>query len=103
MRTANSNDLMDIDAMMDARFGSVGSDQREAFRKEAYDYCVGQLISEARRNEKVSLQTLAIKVGVSRKYLSDVEHGTIDPGASFFLRTLDALGLRFDISRPLAF
>lgn len=103
MRTANSNDLMDIDAMMDARFGSVGSDQRETFRKEAYDYCIGQLISEARRSEKISQQALAVKVGVSRKYLSDVENGAVEPRASFFLRVLDALGLRFEIARPLAF
>lgn len=101
MNATNNNDLIDIDAMMDAKFGAVGTAQRNAFRKEAYDYCVGQLISEARRSEKMSLQTLADKVGVTRKYLSDVEHGVVEPGVTLFLRTIDALGLRFDIARPL--
>lgn len=101
MKTVNNNDFIDIDAMMNEQFGAVGTPERELFRKEAYNYCVGQLIGEARRNERMSLQTLADKIGVSRKYLSDVEHGFIEPGASLFLRAIDALGLRFDIARPL--
>lgn len=63
--TANNN-LIDIDALMDAQFGAVGTPEREQFRKEAYDYCVGQLISEARRNEKMTQQALADKIGVSQ-------------------------------------
>ena len=42
------NDIMSVDAMMDERFGKVGTPEREAFRKEAYAYCVGQIISDAR-------------------------------------------------------
>ena len=32
--------LTSIDNLMDAEFGKTGTRQREAFRKEAYDYCV---------------------------------------------------------------
>ena len=32
--------LTSIDDLMDAEFGKTGTRQREAFRKEAYDYCV---------------------------------------------------------------
>lgn len=44
--------LQEIDALMDKRFGKVGTPEREAFRKEAYAYCVDQIISEARKREK---------------------------------------------------
>ena len=47
--------LQEIDTLMDERFGKVGTPEREAFRKEAYAYCVGQIISEARKREKVRL------------------------------------------------
>ena len=47
--------LQEIDALMDERFGKVGTPERETFRKEAYAYCVGQIISEARKREKVRL------------------------------------------------
>ena len=50
------NDIMSVDAMMDERYGKVGTPEREAFRKEAYAYCVGQIISDARKREKVTQQ-----------------------------------------------
>ena len=51
------DDIMSVDAMMDERYGKVGTPEREAFRKEAYAY---------------------------------------------FLRILSALGLRFEVTQPLA-
>jgi len=39
METTNKP-LTSIDDLMDAEFGKTGTRQREAFRKEAYDYCV---------------------------------------------------------------
>ena len=84
------NDIMSVDAMMDERYGKVGTPEREAFRKEAYAYCVGQIISDARKREKVTQQELAQRVSV-------------EPGAGMFLRILSALGLRFEVSQPLAF
>ena len=35
-----------MDAVLDKLYGKVGSPEREEFRKEAYSYCVGQIISE---------------------------------------------------------
>ena len=53
------NDIVSVDTMMDERFGKVGTPEREAFRKEAYAYCVVQIISDARKHEKVTQQELA--------------------------------------------
>jgi len=53
-----SFDIMSVDAMMDERHRKVGTPEREAFRKEAYAYCVGQIISDARKCEKVTQQEL---------------------------------------------
>ena len=97
------NDIMSVDAMMDERFGKLGTPEREAFRKEAYAYCVGQLISDARKREKVSQQELAQRIGANKTYISRVENGTIEPGAGMFPRILNALGLRFEVPQPLAF
>ena len=48
------NEIVSVDTMMDERFGKVGTPEREAFRKEAYAYCVGQIISDIRKREKVT-------------------------------------------------
>ncbi|MBR6494303.1 MAG: helix-turn-helix transcriptional regulator [Prevotella sp.] len=97
------NDIMSVDEMMDARFGVEGSAEREAFRKEAYAYCVGQIISDARKHERVTQQQLAERVGTSKSYISRVESGRVEPGAGLFLRILGALGLRFDVTHRMAF
>ena len=97
------NDIMSVDTMMDERFGKVGTPEREAFRKEAYAYCVGQIISDARKREKITQQELAQRIGSNKSYISRVENGSVEPGAGMFLRILGALGLKFEVTQPLAF
>ena len=96
------SNIVDIDAMMDERFGAVGTPERENFRKEAYSYCVGQLIMEARKQEHMTQEELAVKLGTNKSYISRIEKGQIEPGVNTFLRMIDALGLRFEIVRPMA-
>ena len=57
------NGIMSVDAMMDERYG---------------------------------------KVGTNKSYISRVENGSVESGAGMFLRILSALGLRFEVSQPLA-
>lgn len=40
MMDTTDKPLASIDDLMDAEFGKIGTRQREAFRKEAYDYCM---------------------------------------------------------------
>ncbi len=92
-----TNNLIDIDEVMNSRFGAVGSESRNEFRKEAYDYCVGQMIYEARKHENITQSQLAERIGSNKSYISRIEKGQIEPGAGTFLRIIEALGLRFEI------
>lgn len=50
--------LTSIDDLMDAEFGKTGTRQREAFRKEAYDYCVkSNLEKGTKENQKQNSAT----------------------------------------------
>lgn len=93
--------LTSVDAVMNQKFGEVGSTERENFRREAYSYCVGQVIHEARRKEKVTQEELAKRIGASKSYISRIEKGIIEPGVGTFYRIIDALGLRIDIVKPI--
>ena len=62
MKAKNEN-LISIDAMMDAEFGKVGTPEREDFRKEAYSYSMGQIIYDARKKEKITQTELAQRIG----------------------------------------
>lgn len=92
-------ELFDFDTILDEKYGKVGSPEREQFRKEAEAYCVGQIISEARKREKMTQKELAEQVGVTKSYISRIEKGTIEPGAGLFLRMLSAMGLGIEYSK----
>lgn len=47
-----SKNIYDVDAWMDEQYGKVGSPECEDFRKEAYAYCVGQIVHNARKQER---------------------------------------------------
>jgi len=102
MQKKESN-IIDIDQMMDERFGAIGTESRNEFRKEAYNYCVGQLIQEARKQESMTQSVLAQKIGATKSYISRIEKGQIEPGACTFLRIIEALGLKFEIVKPMTY
>jgi len=86
------NDITDISAEMDNLFGKVGSPERDAFRREAYVYCMGQIIHDVRKTEKITQTELANRIGVDKAYISKIEKGIIEPGVSTFYRIVAALG-----------
>ena len=93
--------LRSVDAIMDQKFGKVGTSERDNFRREAYSYCLGQIIHDARKKEKVTQEELAKRIGASKSYISRIEKGVIEPGVSTFYRIIEALGLRIEIVKPV--
>nr|WP_129730600.1 helix-turn-helix transcriptional regulator [Parabacteroides goldsteinii] len=93
--------LKSVDAIMDQKFGKVGTSERDNFRREAYSYCMGQIIHDARKKEKVTQEELAKRIGASKSYISRIEKGVIEPGVSTFYRIIEALGLRIEIVKPI--
>ncbi|KAA6301268.1 MAG: hypothetical protein EZS26_002577 [Candidatus Ordinivivax streblomastigis] len=100
MNTSNSK-IRSISNELDVLYGKEGTPEREAFRKEAYTYYMGQMIHDARKSEKVTQTELASRIGVGKSYISKIENGDIEPGVGTFYRIIDALGLRFEIVRPV--
>ena len=78
-----------------------GERKWEEFRKEAFAYCAGQIIRDARKGEKMTQSDLAKKVGSNKSYISKIEKGMVEPGIGLFFRILDALGLSFHIVKQV--
>lgn len=95
------NKIKSYDTILDKRYGAVGTPEREAFRKEAYAYYMGQVIREARREEKITQSELGKRIGANKSYISRVENGLIDPTISTIYSIITALGLRIEIVRPV--
>lgn len=63
---------------------------------------LGAVIRDHRRRLHLGQQELAARVGVSRKWIIDVEKGKARAEIGLVLRTLNALGLRLSIDGPAA-
>jgi DNA-binding XRE family transcriptional regulator len=95
------NDITDISLEMDNLYGKVGTPEREQFRREAYAYCMGQVILDARKSEKITQAELAERIGADKAYISKVEKGAVEPGIGTFCRIINALGLSMEIVKPV--
>lgn len=91
--------IKSYDEVLDEKYGIIGSPEREAFRKEAYAYYMGQVIREARREEKITQSELGKRIGANKSYISRIENGLIDPTISTIYSIITALGLRIEIVR----
>jgi DNA-binding XRE family transcriptional regulator len=96
----NSN-ITDVSVELDKLYGKVGTPERELFRREAYTYCMGQIIHDARKSEKVTQKELASRVGSSKSYISKIENGAVEPGVGTFYRIIHSLGLRIEIVKQV--
>ena len=100
MNTKESK-IQSYDEVLDAKYGKVGTPERENFRKEAYAFYMGQVIREARKEEKISQSELGRRIGANKSYISRIENGLIDPTISTLYSIITALGLRIEIVRTI--
>lgn len=97
----NNHQIVDYDAVLDAKFGKEGTPERAKAENEAYAFYSSQLLAEARKEVKMTQSELAKKVGTNKSYISKIENGLIEPGVGLFMRIIDALGLKVEIVKPI--
>ena len=95
------NQLQDFDAFLDEKYGAEGMPSREKYDQEALTFCIGQILRDARRENKVTQAELAKATGVNKTYISKIENGAVDPRVSIFYRVIHALGRRNEIGKPI--
>lgn len=96
-----TNNLHSIETLLNDTFGCKGEATRDKLEAEAQAFAVGQIILDARKQEKVTQSELASRIGTNKSYISKIENGKIEPSAGVFLRIISALGLRFEVLRPV--
>lgn len=98
---AENKNLTNLEDLMSKKYGAVGSKEREQFREEARAFCLGKVIQEARKQEKVTLAELASRIGKDKSYISKIENGVIDPSTGTFYKIIEALGMKIEILKPI--
>lgn len=98
----NNHKIVDYDAVLDAEFGAVGTEERTKHEAEAKAFYAGQLLLQARREAGVSQSELASRVGTNKSYISKIENGVVEPGVGLYSRLMEALGMRLEVVSAFA-
>ncbi|MBP5572894.1 MAG: helix-turn-helix transcriptional regulator [Bacteroidales bacterium] len=96
----NDHQVRDYDVVLDAKFGVPGTARRAEAEERAYAFYSGQIIRDARKEEKVTQSELASRIGTTKSYISKIENGTMTPSVGTFYRIINALGLQVVIAHP---
>jgi len=97
----NNHKIADYDIVLDAKFGKEGTPQRAQAEEAAYSFYSGQILSDARKEAKVTQEELARRTNTTKSYISKVENGIIIPNVGVFYRFINALGLRVEVVKPI--
>jgi len=98
----NNHKIVDYDAVLDAKFGKTGTQQRAEAEEKAFAFYNGKIIEQARKEAKLTQSELAEKLGSTKSYISRVETGRTEPKVSTFYRIAAALGYSVEFShRPV--
>ena len=87
--------LKSFDDILNEEVGSEDSPERTEFEARAKAYYYAELLKEQRKQQKMTQQQLADKIGKKREYISNIERGNSDMQLSTFMQIANALGLRF--------
>lgn len=93
----NNHQIVDYDAVLDAKFGKEGTPERAKAEEEAYAFYTGQILLDARKDSKMTQSELAERVHVTKSYISKIEKGVITPSVATFFRIIHALGMQVEL------
>jgi DNA-binding XRE family transcriptional regulator len=97
----NNHQIVDYDAVLDAKFGKEGTPSRIEAKEKALAFYTGRIIEDARKKAKITQAELARRIGSDRAYISRVESGKTEPKVSTFYRIMNAIGCRIELLMPL--
>ena len=96
MMKRNSLDgLHTASELLDHKYGTPGTESRNAFEEKARAYYYGVILRDRRKELKMTQSKLAEKTGTARSYIARIERGETDMQLSSFLRTAHARKIEF--------
>jgi DNA-binding XRE family transcriptional regulator len=87
-----------LDELLNADFGEVGTPSREEFDKETEAFCLAQTLKEERIRVGLTQEQLAEKIGTKKTYISRLENGKADVQLTTLFRIFEGLGRRVSLT-----
>jgi len=99
MRTNQENNLASWDDHLDEKYGKMGTPLREKYEEGFENIKIGILIQEARKQQKMTQEELALKCGTTKNYISRIENDASDIRLSTLTRIIhEGLGGHLKLS-----
>ena len=102
MKTNQENKLVSWDDHLDRKYGKPGTPTRDKYQEEFENFKIGVLIQEARKQQNLTQQELALKCGTTKNYISRIENNASDIRLSTLMRIIrEGLGGHLKVSLEL--
>jgi HTH-type transcriptional regulator / antitoxin HipB len=99
MKTNQENNLVSWDDHLDDKYGKVGSPTRDKYEEGFENFKIGILIQEARKQQNLTQEELALKCGTTKNYISRIENNASDIRLSTLTRIIrEGLGGHLKLS-----
>ena len=89
MRNEAIRNAKNFDELLDIKYGQIGTKQRDDFEERAQYYVISEILKEARKEEKMTQEQLAEKIGTKKSYISRLENGKCDIQLSTLYRIFE--------------
>jgi DNA-binding XRE family transcriptional regulator len=99
MKSNQENNLVSWDDHLDNKYGKLGTPSRDKYEEEFETFKIGVLIQEARKQQNLTQEELAVKCGTTKNYISRIENNASDIRLSTLTRIIrEGLGGHLKLS-----
>ena len=88
MKTNQENKLISWDDHLDRKYGKLGTPSRDKYEEDFENFKIGVLIQEARKQQNLTQEELALKCGTTKNYISRIENNASDIRLSTLMRII---------------
>ena len=102
MKKKQENNLVSWDDHIDQKYGKIGTPKRDKYEEDFENFKIGVLIQEARKQQNMTQEELALKCGTTKNYISRIENNASDIRLSTLKRIIrEGLGGHLKLSLEL--
>lgn len=99
MKTNQENNLVSWDDHLDQKYGKLGTPSRDKYEEGFENFKIGVLIQEARKQQNLTQEELALRCGTTKNYISRIENNASDIRLSTLMRIIrEGLGGHLKLS-----
>ena len=102
MKKNQENNLISWDDHIEKKYGKKGTPTRKKYEEDFENFKIGVLIQEARKQQNLTQEELALKCGTTKNYISRIENNSSDIRLSTLKRIIrEGLGGNLKLSLEL--